>query len=152
MGNKFDQQAQNFGQSERYTIMIPSDLFRLLQDKLKTPYAIFKFFKSFLADDAVKFTYSVNKKQFILLCEKHLKMDHSGGDSFDLVSIFDIFAVRPPQPMQGKQQKMVNTLEFLTALILLADFGESSSEDLQHNAELIEHKINLMLIMFDFRH
>ena len=40
----------------------------MLQDKLKTPYAIFKFFKAFLADDAVKFTYSLNKKQFIGLC------------------------------------------------------------------------------------
>ena len=46
---------------------------------------------------------------------------------------------------------MVNALEFLTALILMADFGESSNTDLQHNAELIEHKINLMLILFDLR-
>ena len=36
-------------------------------------------------------------------------------------------------------------------MILLADFGESSNSDLQHNAELIEHKINLMLILFDLR-
>jgi len=53
--------------------------------------------------------------------------------------------------MTGKRQKMVNALEFLTALILMADFGESSNTDLQHNAELIEHKINLMLILFDLR-
>ena len=53
--------------------------------------------------------------------------------------------------MTGKQSKMINALEFLTALILLADFGESSQDDLQHNAELIEHKINLMLILFDLR-
>ena len=62
MGNKFDQQAQLFGQSERYTIMIPQDFFRLIQDKLKTPYAIFEFFRAFLADDDLKFTYSLNKK------------------------------------------------------------------------------------------
>ena len=54
--------------------------------------------------------------------------------------------------MTGKRVKLVNSLEFLTALILLADFGESSSSDLQHNAELIEHKVNLMLILFDLRH
>lgn len=53
--------------------------------------------------------------------------------------------------MTGKRVKLINTLEFLTALILLADFGESSNSDLQHNAELIEHKINLMLILFDLR-
>ena len=73
------------------------------------------------------------------------------SDSFDLEQIFKIFAVRPPQPMTGKRVKLINTLEFLTALILLADFGESSNSDLQHNAELIEHKINLMLILFDLR-
>ena len=53
--------------------------------------------------------------------------------------------------MTGKRVKLINSLEFLTALILLADFGESSNSDLQHNAELIEHKINLMLILFDMR-
>ena len=130
MGNKFDQQAQLFGQSERYTIMIPSDLYRLIQDKLKTPYAIFEFFKAFLQDDALKFTYSMNKKQFLPLCQKHLKIDSSNSDSFDLEQIFRIFAVRPPQPMTGKRVKLINVLEFLTALILLADFGESSSSDL----------------------
>ena len=67
MGNKFDQQAQLFGQSERYTIMIPSDLFRCIQDKLKTPYAIYEFFKAFLKEDALRFTYSMNKKTFIPL-------------------------------------------------------------------------------------
>lgn len=53
--------------------------------------------------------------------------------------------------MTGKRKKLINVLEFLSALILLADFGESSQEDLLHNAELIEHKINLMLILFDLR-
>lgn len=68
MGNKFDQQAQLFGQSERYTIMIPSEFYRLIQDKLKTPYAIFEFSKAFMGDNALKFTYSLSKKQFIPLC------------------------------------------------------------------------------------
>ena len=54
--------------------------------------------------------------------------------------------------MTGKRIKLLNALEFLTALVLLADFGESSNSDLQHNSELIEHKINLMLILFDLRH
>lgn len=62
MGNKFDQQAQLFGQSERYTIMVPQDLQRLIQDKLKTPYSIYEFFKAFLNEPAVQFTYSMNKK------------------------------------------------------------------------------------------
>ena len=110
--------------------MIPSDLFRLIQDKLKTPYAIFEFFKAFLQDDLLKFTYSLNKKQFIPLCQKLLRCETSNSDSFDIEQIFKIFAVRPPQPMTGKRVKLINSLEFLTALILLADFGESSNSDL----------------------
>ena len=47
--------------------MIPSDLFRCIQDKLKTPYAIYEFFKAFLKEDALRFTYSMNKKTFIPL-------------------------------------------------------------------------------------
>ena len=53
--------------------------------------------------------------------------------------------------MTGKTKKVLNVLEFMSALILLADFGESSGDDLQHNAELIEHKINLLLLLFDLR-
>ena len=55
------------------------------------------------------------------------------------------------EPMSGQPRKVVNVLEFLTALILLANFGEVSSSDLHHNAELIEHKINLLLLLFDLR-
>jgi hypothetical protein len=39
----------------------------------------------------------------------------------------------------------------MTAIILLAQLGESSPSDLVHNSELVEHKINLMLLLFDFR-
>lgn len=34
---------------------------------------------------------------------------------------------------------------------MLANFGQSNEKDLIHNSELIEHKINLMLILFDLR-
>lgn len=47
--------------------------------------------------------------------------------------------------------QVVNIYEFFAALILLSDFGALSETDLIHNAELIEHKINLMLLLFDFR-
>lgn len=33
----------------------------------------------------------------------------------------------------------------------MADFGETSQEDLIYNSELIEHKINLLLLLFDLR-
>ncbi len=76
--------------------MIPSDFFRMIQDKFKTPYAIFEFFKAFLKEDALRFTYSMDKENFISLCSKHLKVDSSCPDSFDLEVIFNIFAVKPP--------------------------------------------------------
>ena len=49
------------------------------------------------------------------------------------------------------EQQVVNVLEFMTAIVLLAQLGESSPSDLVHNSELVEHKINLMLLLFDFR-
>lgn len=42
-------------------------------------------------------------------------------------------------------------LEFFSTLILMADFGNTSQTDLIYNSELIEHKINLLLLLFDLR-
>ena len=36
-------------------------------------------------------------------------------------------------------------------MVLLSEFGQSNEKDLMHNAELIEHKLNLMLVLFDLR-
>jgi hypothetical protein len=33
----------------------------------------------------------------------------------------------------------------------MADFGNTSQTDLIYNSELIEHKINLLLLLFDLR-
>ena len=55
------------------------------------------------------------------------------------------------EPMSGQPRKVINILEFLAAIIMLANFGENSITDLHHNAELIEHKINLLLLLFDLR-
>jgi hypothetical protein len=46
---------------------------------------------------------------------------------------------------------VLNVLEIIAVLVLLADFGQANEKDLLHNAELIEHKINLMLVLFDLR-
>lgn len=48
-------------------------------------------------------------------------------------------------------QKVVNVLELLTIFILLSNFGQSNHKDPVHNSELIEHKINLLLVLFDLR-
>ena len=148
MGNKFETQAQLFGQSERYTIMVPQAFERLTNEHFKTPYAIFEFFNAVLAEEYLTFSYVLTKKQFVELAQKHLRLD---SDTSDVGQVFKLFAITPPQPMTAKKKKVMNVLEFMSAIILLADFGESSSQDLQHNAELIEHKVNLLLLLFDLR-
>ena len=57
-----------------------------------------------------------------------------------------MFKVRNPQG-----RKVVNVLEILSVLILHSEFGQTNEKDLMHNSELIEHKMNLMLILFDLR-
>ena len=44
--------------------------------------------------------------------------------------VFKLFAITPPQLMTAKKKKVMNILEFMSAVILLADFGESSNQDL----------------------
>lgn len=60
--------------------------------------------------------------------------------------LYKLFRVRNSQG-----QKVLNVLEIISVLVLLADFGQANEKDLLHNAELIEHKINLMLVLFDLR-
>jgi hypothetical protein len=69
----------------------------------------------------------MNKKEFILLCQKHLKID---ADGTDLLTIFNLFMVHSVQPMSGQHTKVVNVLEFLSSLILLVTFGDESPNDL----------------------
>jgi hypothetical protein len=49
--------------------------------------------------------------------------------------------------------KVINVLELMSVLILLSDFGQPNfqKDNLLHNSELIEHKMNLLLILFDLR-
>ena len=60
--------------------------------------------------------------------------------------LYKLFKVKNPQGY-----KVVNVLEILSILIMLSNFGQYNEKDLLHNSELIEHKINLMLILFDLR-
>lgn len=147
MGNKFETLSTNFSHSERYTILMPPEIERALEGNLKTPYAMFDFCMNLLKEPCFKFSYTINIKDFINLCQKHTQMENDG----DLLSIFNLFAVQQPELMTGEVTKVVNVLEFLTSLILLASYGENSATDLQHNAEAIEHKLNLLLLLFDFR-
>ena len=60
--------------------------------------------------------------------------------------LYKLFKVKNSQGI-----KVVNVLEVLSVIVLLANFGQSNEKDLMHNAELIEHKINLLLVLFDLR-
>lgn len=51
---------------------------------------------------------------------------------------------------EQQKTKVVNMLEVFTALIMLAQFG-IPDQQMQYNAELIEHKLNLMILLFTFR-
>ena len=127
---------------------MPNEILRLITDAFKTPYAIFEFFRGIFKEPFFMYTYSVNQAQFVKLIQTYVNLEI---DSSDIDSIFRIFAVSPIQAMGGPNSKVVNILEFISAIILMADFGDTSNDDLQYNAELIEHKINLMLLLFDLR-
>jgi hypothetical protein len=84
----------------------------------------------------------LRKTEFLELCEEAFALDPTEeGKRF-----YKLFKVKNAQGY-----KVVNVLEVLSVLILLADFGQTNEKDLMHNAEMIEHKINLMLILFDLR-
>ena len=67
----------------------------------------------------------------------------------DQKKFFRIFKIQNEQ--QGNGIKVVNTLEVFATLIIFAKFGEPEYENLQLNIDLIEHKINLMILLFTFR-
>ena len=66
---------------------------RLMVDQLKSPYAIYEFFRNILSESCLQFTYTLNKKQFKELMSKYMKTD---TDNLDLNQIFKIFQREPP--------------------------------------------------------
>ena len=68
MGNKFETLSSHFSQNERYTVIVPNEITKILQEYLKTPYAIFDFCTNLFAEPCLQFGYTMSKKEFILLC------------------------------------------------------------------------------------
>lgn len=93
-------------------------------------------------DKYLAFSYLLRKKEFLELAAEAFFLDPAD----DGKRLYKLFKVKNPQGV-----KVINVLEILSVIILLANFGQSNEKDLMHNAELIEHKINLMLILFDLR-
>jgi len=87
-------------------------------------------------------SYLVTKKEFLVIAEDVFKLDPAEEGK----KLYKLFKVKNSQGV-----KVVNMLELLSVIVLLTNFGQSNERDLMHNSELIEHKINLMLILFDLR-
>jgi hypothetical protein len=73
-----------------------------------------------------------------------------GHDEF-LYELFRIFSVKEYQSAFGKKKRTINVLDVFVTCIMLCTFGESSENNLEQNAQLIEHKVNLLLLLFDLR-
>lgn len=84
----------------------------------------------------------MRKKQFLEFAQSVFDLDPADEGK----RLYKLFKVKNPQGT-----KVVNALELMSVLILHSDFGQTNEKDLMHNAELIEHKMNLMLILFDLR-
>jgi len=95
-----------------------------------------------ILDTYLTFSYLLKKKEFLVLATDIFKLDPQDEGK----KLWKLFKVKNKQGV-----KVINILEVICVLILLANFGQSNERDLMHNSELIEHKINMLLILFDLR-
>ena len=108
---------------------------------MRSPFQVYALIKK-IVNDYLKVSYLLNKKEFLALVEKVFGLDPTE----DGKKLYKMLKVRNPQGT-----KMVNMLELVAVLILHSDFGHSNENDCMHNSELVEHKMNLLLILFDLR-
>jgi len=127
--------------------VIPTAIYRIITETLKSPYAIREAFQNSFKDPLLKFSYILDKNQFEQLMQRHFSISES---STEAEGIFKIFKVST-RSSRNQERLVVNVLEFFCILVLMADFGNTSQTDLIYNSELIEHKINLLLLLFDLR-
>lgn len=86
-----------------------------------------------------------------------LREDELASDEELAKQLFRIFK----QENEAQRFKVVNMLEVFTALILLTDFSVqqdvrqatplTAAERLQSKADMLEHKVNLLILLFSFR-
>ena len=132
---------------------------RLITETLKTPYAIRHAIVESLKEPELKFSYILPREHFNNLISKHFGIEPTSAEAEGIFKLFKVVTHQQgaassnngPPGQSSQVLQVVNCYEFFSAIILLADFGQHSEIDLIHNAELIEHKINLMLLLFDLR-
>jgi hypothetical protein len=66
MGNRFETLSANFSQHDRYSVIVPVELVKILQENLKNPYLIYDFCNNMFSEPCMVFGYTMNKKEFIL--------------------------------------------------------------------------------------
>ena len=141
MGNKFETECTQFLQQGAQKLNPPQYINHIVKKQFRSPFCVYKLIRHII-EKYLSFSYLMRKKEFLEMAQEALNLDPADeGKRF-----YKLFRVRNAQGY-----KVVNVLEIISVLILLADFGQSNEKDLMHNAELIEHKINLMLILFDLR-
>ena len=141
MGNTFERECSQLIQV-RSELQTPQFLDELINSQFRSPFALFKTLKV-IAEKHLVVSYLLKKKPFLHMVHETFNLDpHDHGKR-----LYKLFKVK-----NAKGSKVVNVLEVLCVIILLTNFSNftENGED-EPNSELIEHKINLMLILFDLR-
>ena len=141
MGNKFETECNTFLHSGSQKLNPPQYLNDIVDKLFRSPFQVYQLIKH-LFDTWLNFSFLMRKKQFLELAEQVFGLPPQD----DGKRLYKLFKVKNPQG-----QKVINVLEIISVLIMLANFGQHNENDLMHNSELIEHKINLLLVLFDLR-
>ena len=141
MGNVFETECKSFMDKGAHKLNPPLFLSQMIERMFRSPFVLYSAIKKVVAE-YLTFTYLLKKKDFLKLAEDVFGL-HPLEDGLKMYKQFKVVN------SQGK--KLVNVLEILSVIVLLSNFGQSNEKDLLHNSELIEHKINLLMILFDLR-
>eukprot|EP00347_Sterkiella_histriomuscorum_P005355 403356926 len=203
MGNKFELLCHQSSISQKNSFIngVPTCLQAILQCYFQTPQLLYTQYKQTCKEDLM-FSFVLNKQQFKRFFEKYFTKKQEQINQNDIENereeeywkeirkqIFELLSIHNQQ----HDIKVINMLEFYTALVIVAQFGEPDMDDdissnyhgiggsvsftlgegntishieqanfgseeeiksahnLKRNSELIEHKINLMILIYTFR-
>ena len=127
--------------SSSQKIIPPQFVTDIIHKYFASPFQVYDLIK-LLFTDYINFTFLLRKKEFLNLAEQVFGL----SPAEDGKRLFKLFKVKNQQ-----DEKVINVLEIVSVLILLSQFGQYNENDLMFNSELVEHKINLLLVLFDLR-
>ncbi|CDW72382.1 UNKNOWN [Stylonychia lemnae] len=123
-------------------MVIPESFQYILKHDYPSPQKLYLSYKKALDEDLL-FSFLLNKKQYLKFAAKHYTLT----EEYLIKEIFSIFKVKN----EAHNINVINMLEVFTALTILADFGCNGLENIASNSDQIEHKINLLILLFTFR-